>query len=598
MQQSECEELAQEAMEASKHSLQISANLFEEAAKCYDRLGDRKKAGQYLTLAGDFFLDLDNKEKAATCYGKAIMRHLMIDDIETAELLLEKGKEYGFSSNTYQYRIALDALERQAIAKLEEKEEVDETVEEVEVLPDIDIVPIDVDEEEELIPLDPESLTLEEDVKPIKREFLIPQLEEEEISSLGSFVVLAAVSKETREKTSQDIQTEAVVKRKSGESQIVEPEFTLKPMEAAVEKVTSEIEAISDKTPISEEIPIDTVDTESKADEEETAFIDSTDTLDLDYSATSEITNEFEEDLVDIEIVNTIPFSFEVVNVKTDFQLDDKRKTTHGLVFTWKKDRIEAGKKGSVEYILRKRVERSIILRKENKVSVINMFHSVKQDLEARIDFVNTTGTVFHEVLIEDVIPPELVVTECNVDPSRKIKPVSIPTHDSTFYRWIFSTLPPGDNFSVSYNFREKPLTRHYIDEIECDVGIVKIEKISQPVLDTTRPEYIWFYKIENPISEDLMLVDRIPSDFNIILIDPIHLIPSIKKEKTHQSLTWLFNAKENFLQIILRIRGSESFTPPPPSIVVTQKGNLQLVERSTSSEKKLVDIKRLKEST
>lgn len=596
MQQNECEELVHEAMEASKHSVQISATIFEEAAKCYDLLGDRKKAGQYLTLAGDFFLDLDNKEKAATCYGKAIMRHLMIDDIDTAEILLKKGKEYGFSSKTYQYRIALDALERQAITKREKEEDVDEEAEDDEVLPGIDILPIDVDEEEELIPLDFDSLTTEEDIEPKKREFLIPQLEKEKISSLGSFVVLAAVSKETREKISQNIQTNAAVKSKSGDSQLVKPKFTLKPLEPISSSTNVEINSISKKPPISEEISINTNDAISKVNEEVTTYEDRTDTLDLDYSATSEITNEFEEDLFDIEIVNTIPFSFEVVDVRTDFQLDNKRKTTDGLVFTWKKDRIKAGKKGSVEYILRKRVERSIILRKENKVSVINTFHSVKQDLKAHTEFVNTSGKVFHEILIEDVIPPELVVTAYISDPNRK--PISIPTHDSTLYRWFFSTLPPGDNFSVTYNFREKPLTRHYINEIECDTGIIKIEKISQPIVDTTRPEYIWFYKIENPISEDLVLIDRIPPDFNIILINPIHLIPSIKKEKIQQLLTWQLSSKEKYLEIILRIRGSESFTPPPPSIEVTQKGKLQLVERLTSSERKLVDIKRLKEST
>ena len=220
MPQSKCEELVREATEASKHSLQISAGIFSDAAKCYDQLGDRKKAGQYLTLAGDFFLDLNNKEKAASCYGKAIMRHLMIDDIDTAKILLEKGKEYGFSSSTHQYRIALDALERQRIAKIEE-EKAEEFAKEIEVLPDIDIIPIEEEREEELIPLDPDLLIPDEDVLPKKQEFLIPQLKKEGSSTLGSFAVLAGVSQATRQKVAQDIHTNAVVKNKSVESQFI-----------------------------------------------------------------------------------------------------------------------------------------------------------------------------------------------------------------------------------------------------------------------------------------------------------------------------------------------------------------------------------------
>ena len=598
MPQSKCEELVREATEASKHSLQISAGIFSDAAKCYDRLGDRKKAGQYLTLAGDFFLDLNNKEKAASCYGKAIMRHLMIDDIDTAKILLEKGKEYGFSSSTHQYRIALDALERQRIAKIEE-EKAEEFAKEIEVLPDIDIIPIEEEREEELIPLDPDLLIPDEDVLPKKQEFLIPQLKKEGSSTLGSFAVLAAVSQATRQKIAQDIHTNAVVKNKSGESQFIEPQFTLNPIRSreGSSKVIAEKVITAEQNDISlSEEPVRSTDLVEPKIKDETAVLDdfkSEVTLDLDYTAKSAITNEFEDELVDVEIVNTIPFNFQVVNINTDFELDEKKRTSDGLVFTWKKDRIEPGEKISVEYILRKRVERSIVLRKENKVSVINSFHSIEQDLEANLDFVNTSGMVFHEILIEDVIPPELVVNKS--DTPKKIKPVTIPTHDSTLYRWIFSTLTPGDNFSVNYQFREKPLTRHYKDEIEFDVGVVKIEKISQPVVDSTQCEYMWFYSLENPISDDITITDRIPLDFNLLLVDPAHLNPSIENEKTHKRLTWKLSPDEEFTTMILRIGGSESFTPLAPSIEFARGEKIQLVERSSSSDKKLVDIRLLK---
>ncbi|MFX0015771.1 MAG: hypothetical protein ACFFB2_01150 [Promethearchaeota archaeon] len=580
MQPSECEELVREATEASRHSLEVSARIFEDAAKCFDKQGDRKKAGQYLTVAGDFFLDLDKKEKAATCYGKAIMRHLMADDITTAEILIEKGKEYGFSSSTHQYRIALDALERQPKIEEDKTEEVDK---EIERLPDIDVLPIEEEGEEDLIPLDADLFSLEEDVLPKEQQFRVPQLEMEEKLSLGSFAVLAAASQAARMKSNQEISTSAIIKNVTGESQFLEPEFTIssiQPTDSQEYKGRSKVIS-SAKTSTTEEL----APSESLKKE---------DTLELDYSAKSEITNEFEDEILDIEVVNTIPFNFQVIDVKSNLELDERKRTNNGLVFTWRKDRIEPGEKISVEYILRKRVERSIIMRKEkNKVSIVNVYHSVQQDLHTNLEFVNTSGNVFHEILVEDVIPPELIVTKTTTN--KKIKPVTIPTHDSTLYRWIFSTLSPGDNFSVFYDFREKPLTRHYIDEIDCDKGMVKIEKISQPVVDSNQCEYLWYYYLENPISKDFTIIDRIPSDFNVVLVDPPHLNPSIKNEKTHQLLTWQLSSNEVLTTIVLKINGSESFTPLAPSIEFTTGVKLQLVERSSISEKRMVDLRRLR---
>ena len=93
MSETNCEQLVLEAEDATSHSLEIAAEIYESTAKCFDSQGNRRKAGQYLTIAGDFYLELRKMDKAAGCYGKAIVRHLMIEDIETAKILVEKGKK-------------------------------------------------------------------------------------------------------------------------------------------------------------------------------------------------------------------------------------------------------------------------------------------------------------------------------------------------------------------------------------------------------------------------------------------------------------------------------------------------------------------------
>jgi len=92
-----CEQLVEEAGTATRHSLDIAAGIYLEASKCFDKGGNRIKAGQYLTIAGDFYLELEKMDKASSCYGKAIVRHLMADDIDTAKILMAKGLKYGLT---------------------------------------------------------------------------------------------------------------------------------------------------------------------------------------------------------------------------------------------------------------------------------------------------------------------------------------------------------------------------------------------------------------------------------------------------------------------------------------------------------------------
>jgi hypothetical protein len=524
----ECATLAKEAESASKHSLDIASSIYEDAAKCYDEEGNRRKSGQFLTLAGDLLIEINKENQAATCYGKAILRYLMVEDIETAQILISKGAEYGFSSANHHYRIALDSLDRRKQAELETEAAltdryIDEKIIEEESLPEVEIMPLEDDEP--LITLKIDEIIDEEDIHIKQQDFFIPQLEKEDPSKVGSFAVLAAVSKTTRDQTrqeSQQFQTNAVVKDVTGETKVLEPSTTLAPMHSEPDQSSPAIQSFQSGT--SETTNFST----SMGGDPMTDSLDGApnlshpDTLDFEYSGKTEIVNEYAEEIHDIEVVNTIPFQWQVIDIKSDFDLDEKRRTDEGLVYTWKKDKIDPGRRMEIEYVLRKRVERSIILRKRNKVSVVSLYHSIQKDLQAQMEFVNTTGDFFEEILVEDVIPPELVVNEAIS--AQDIKPVALPTHDSTLYRWIFSRLPPGDTFSVKYSFREKPITRWYTEEIESNKGIVKVEKISQPFVDSRQSEYIWMYIIHNPTSDEIRIEDRIPWDYEIVVVENFNL--------------------------------------------------------------------------
>ncbi|MFW9778621.1 MAG: hypothetical protein ACFFE8_07170 [Candidatus Heimdallarchaeota archaeon] len=595
-----CSALANEAEAASKHSLDIASSIYEEAANCFDKEGNRRKSGQFLTLAGDILLEINKHDQAATCYGKAILRYLMSGDIETAQILINKGGEYGFSSANHHYRIAIDSLERRKEAKPEtedvRKEKIaEERIIEEESLPEVVIMPLD--DEEQLITIEMDDILDEEDIQIKKQNFVIPQLEQEDPSRVGSFAVLAAVSRTTRELTRQhqeSIQTNAVMQDASGETKILEPKVTMSPVKSAEDEKSEALRPSETTTTETTEVsPLENQDS-LKSFLNEIPDLEHSDTLNFEYSGKTEIVNEYAEEIHNIEVVDTIPFQWQVIDIKSDFDLEKKHRTDEGLIYTWKKDMILPGRKLGVEYVLRKRVERSIVLRKKNQVSVLNLYHSVQKDLQAHMEFVNTTGNYFEEILVEDVIPPELVVVQA--ESAQNIKPITLPTHDSTLFRWIFSRLPPGETFSVKYLFREKPITRWYIHEIESEKGITKVEKISQPFVDSRQSEYIWMYRITNLISDEIQIEDRIPGDYEIALVEPSHLRPSLTKSGTHKVLSWKLSQESTDQVVLIRIYGSESFTPLAPEIRFPRFGKPQLVERETQSQRKVIDFRKIQE--
>ena len=579
-----CEKLVEEASTATRHSLDMAAEIYQETSKCFDKEGNRIKAGQYLTIAGDFYLELEKMDKAASCYGKAIVRHLMVDDIDTAKILVDKGLKYGFTSATYQFKLALNALERKTTTSevdLNEKEEGESDKDlETESLLEVDIVPLD--ENETLIPIDIDSLIENNEIEINRHDFFVPQLDKRDPSKMNSFAVLASVSNTTRKKTKKTITSEAIVKDLEGETKFVTPTIKISPKKEEVESIKSDDQVIENLAPEGTRLTT----------EGQQSTLEESDLLEVEYSARTEIVNEYEEDLVDIEVIDTIPHQWQVVDIQTEFDLGEKKRTTKGMTFTWKAEKLIPGKKAIIEYILRKRVERSIIIRKENRVTVLNLYHSVHKDLNAHLNFVNTSGQIFQEILIEDVIPPELIVIKI-ISP-QKIRPVTIPTHDSTLYRWIFSNLPPGDNFTVDYGFKEKPLTRIYHNEIETDKGIIIIKKTSQPMIDSLKYEYIWMYTLDNPTPHDITIIDYIPLDFEILLTEPIHISPNINKEKTFTRLTWDLPG-ETRCYFILRMVGEESFTPISPETLVSGISDIQLQEATTDSKRKLIDLRRIK---
>lgn len=93
-----------EIEDPSFNDINECAEAFFDAARCYDTSGNRLKAAKYFTMAGEFYNTVD-EDKAAECYGKAILRRLMADDLEGSRVLLELGQKSD-KFDTFHFRLA------------------------------------------------------------------------------------------------------------------------------------------------------------------------------------------------------------------------------------------------------------------------------------------------------------------------------------------------------------------------------------------------------------------------------------------------------------------------------------------------------------
>ncbi|MHA2501173.1 MAG: hypothetical protein ACXAEL_16515, partial [Candidatus Hodarchaeales archaeon] len=244
---SECDILVEESEQLLTISLKQAAEMFYAAAECYDSAEEKKLAARYYTLAGQTFFDLNTRRamrKAAAAYGKAITRYLIVDDLQGATFLLEKGKKQEF--DTYHFKMAEDALERK-ISDLElatpELELIEEAPKSEIVLPKI--VPLAEPLE---VPSEITDILIDyEEVKPVLESFTIED-QIDEISDEVGRALLENVSESFKSDIKLESSSIVSAVTTSGQKITIEPQMTLVPLKDSL--------ALSDRTESLAEIAI------------------------------------------------------------------------------------------------------------------------------------------------------------------------------------------------------------------------------------------------------------------------------------------------------------------------------------------------------
>lgn len=572
--------------------------MFYAAAECYDAYERRILAARYFTLAGQTYYDLKTRRgnrKAASAYGKAITRYLMADDLQGATFLLDKGKSQEF--DTYHFKMAEDSLERKVqeigIAS-PESQPLEEVSKSEIVLPKVSPI-------SELIELPPEItdvLIEQEEVMPVLEMFAIADPIDEIPDNIGR-ALLESVSESFKPSIALESSSTVEFITSTGEKKVLKPEITLIPIKDSIQ-LPSDLKDLSDKAvPVPEDI-----DLTQMAVLTDDALPESVEDLPLQdlerettaFDSVSEILNELEDTITDVEVVNRIPFTWQVVGVEAgDLKLMKREVVADGLLFSWTKDRLTPGERVQIKYHLRKRIHRSIVVRKGQKISLLSTYHSINEKgktlLYAEMPYTNVSGEVIDEVLIEDTLPVELIPR--SYQPKVSV-PAMISGVDSTLFRWLLREVYPGFHINIAYDFVEKPLTRWFERQFEGERGArVRVKKIAQPNQAAIVPEMFLFFELNTSLPAKLEVLDEIPADAEVIAVEPTWLMPKIVSERNQKFLLWFFDLQTNDrVRIIIRLRSLSDYAAFEPIVRFSDYEIAEGREIQKKREKQIFDLR------
>ncbi|MHA1166270.1 MAG: hypothetical protein ACTSRU_00480 [Candidatus Hodarchaeales archaeon] len=354
------------------------------------------------------------------------------------------------------------------------------------------------------------------------------------------------------------------------------------------------IEAIS---PLKNEAVTDIIDLDLSTIQK--SSLDDIITLKPEFISESLVTNEYNHDLEDVEIVDTVPFGWQIKEIRHEgFELVSKEiQSDQGVIYTWKKNFLAKGEKAKIEYVLIKRIQRTIVTKQENKVSLVNTYHSLDgintENVFASIEFTNTSNKVIEHLVIEDIIPPEFVVKNCETSGK---KPITLPTKDSVLYRWVIEDLKPGMTLTTRYSFIEKQATRWYRYHFNHWAGgKTTIEKIAQPIAYTEGNEYLIFIKIDPGFDSIVEILDQVPDNLEVLYHSPLWLRPAKLQHDDDHFLGWKIALEEKCrLKILLRVKSEMPFNPAELVIKFNELSSGESREKLVKKISELIDIKDL----
>jgi hypothetical protein len=251
---------------------------------------------------------------------------------------------------------------------------------------------------------------------------------------------------------------------------------------------------------------------------------------------TSSITNTYGGTITDLEIVDIIPYSYEVdlfdtgsFDLKPAFNPGDD-----GLEVKWSVDQLESGSTFEVTYKFQRRINRTILIHQEStSINIINAYETITKETDVEYTstgkFVNDNPATLSELLIKDHIPKEFIIQ--NTMPILDQSKEKVETEEGTTVLWEFKNVLPNQTLQESYWLEPYPYIirakREYTIE-GLDKGYT-ILKIIKPVYEMNGYDILLYVKGNR--SKEIVIYDEIPLEFEVVEV--VEFSPQPVEEKT-----------------------------------------------------------------
>ncbi|GAH46444.1 unnamed protein product, partial [marine sediment metagenome] len=320
-----------------------------------------------------------------------------------------------------------------------------------------------------------------------------------------------------------------------------------------------------------------------------------------DVTLISVLENEYDEPIKEVEIVDEIPYYFEVEEMGIDdLEIDPtKEKKEKVLEVIWEIPEIQPKEKVEIRYKLAKRINRTILEIVQNEViAVLNTFENITpKGLEflSHTKYINIHNRPLQQLLIVDEIPPEFNIIRTNpealaptgVIEKAKLKGINV--------QWKQKNVGVNQTLEKSYTLDYFPYLFRGKKIIVNEEGrtIFKVAKFIMP--SEREMGYTVFYVIKNAKSETtdmISLMDKLPVNHTIVERTPeeSQIMEQIDDEG-NKIITWIVEPPSIRKSITLKVLVSGD-TPPlfeMFKIFIGDKGEKEVLEKETTVRREMV---------
>ncbi|MEA2070941.1 MAG: hypothetical protein U9O98_06585 [Asgard group archaeon] len=147
----------------------------------------------------------------------------------------------------------------------------------------------------------------------------------------------------------------------------------------------------------------------------------------LTHSLTTTFKNESQNPLSSVKLIDIIPYNNKILSKETtELNKVSQELTADGLQVTWEIESVKPGKAVTTTYTFEPRIPRTIWIRKDEDVRIVQDYNSLRQETteetgEIKQQFfisevMNLLPVTLDEMIIRDLIPPDIQITNENLE--------------------------------------------------------------------------------------------------------------------------------------------------------------------------------------